>query len=252
MDDSMYNGFAEVYDRLMADAPYQAWKDAVIQETPGKSVKMLELGCGTGEIMKHLYGEGFRVDGMDLSADMLAVAAQKWGLSDEKPVLFHQDMRVLEAPDTYQFIYCFCDSLNYLTAPEDVKNTFAGVYSHLEAEGVFMFDVHSIHYIEDILAEVSFADNDEEISFIWDVYPSEQNWEVEHELTIFSKNIDGTYNRYDEDHVQRTFAINEYKEWLEEAGFSNIRITADFTADFPNEQSERIFFVAKKQTNGVK
>ncbi|MDZ5782928.1 class I SAM-dependent DNA methyltransferase [Marinococcus luteus] len=246
MAHSMYNGFAEVYDRLMADAPYDAWKEAVIKEAPANNPKMLELGCGTGEIMKRLYNEGFHADGMDLSADMLAVAAQKWSASRERPGLFHQDMRFLDAPDTYQLIFCFCDSLNYLTKPEDVKATFAGVYNHLEAGGAFMFDVHSIHYIEDILSEVSYADNDEEISFIWDVYPSEQIWEVEHELTIFSKNADGTYSRYDEDHVQRTFAVNEYKEWLEEAGFSTVHITADFTADFPDEESERIFFLAKK------
>lgn len=246
MAHSMYSGFAEVYDRLMADAPYDAWKEAVIKEASDKSVRMLELGCGTGEIMKRLYGEGFRADGMDLSADMLAVAAQKWSAPGERPLLFHQDMRFLEAPRTYQLIFCFCDSLNYLTAPEDVKSTFVSAYNHLEAGGIFMFDVHSVHYIEDILSEVSFADNDEEISFIWDVYPSEQIWEVEHELTIFSKNADGTYSRYDEDHIQRTFAVNEYKKWLEEAGFSNVRITADFTAAFPDEKSERVFFLAKK------
>ena len=46
--------------------------------------------------------------------------------------------------------------------------------------------------------------------------------------------------------VSRTFAIEEYKQWLEDIGFKILEISADFLDEAPTEESERIVFVAQK------
>lgn len=46
--------------------------------------------------------------------------------------------------------------------------------------------------------------------------------------------------------VSRTFAIEEYKQWLEDVGFKILEISADFLDEAPTEESERIIFVAQK------
>ena len=54
------------------------------------------------------------------------------------------------------------------------------------------------------------------------------------------------YERFEETHYQRTFAIEEYKQWLEDIGFKILEISADFLDEAPTEESERIVFVAQK------
>ena len=54
------------------------------------------------------------------------------------------------------------------------------------------------------------------------------------------------YHRFDECHVQRAYQVEELTKWLEEAGFTVLRVTGDFERLEVTEQTERIFFMAKK------
>jgi hypothetical protein len=90
--------------------------------------------------------------------------------------------------------------------------------------------------------------NDEHIAYIWNSFPGEFPDSVEHELSFFVQDPkDGKYNRIDEFHEQRTFSIELYSSWLEEAGFEILEISADFNKVPPQQDSERIFFAARKK-----
>ena len=110
---------------------------------------------------------------------------------------------------------------------------------------MFLFDVHSTHKIDHVFQSQTFADAAEDISLIWNAFPGEAANSVEHELTFFIRTENGLYERFDELHQQRTFPPDLYKKWLNEAGFIEA-VTADFTNDAPTNESERIFFKAKK------
>ena len=76
----MYDRFADVYDRMMSETPYDMWfkRLAACLERQGKTGGHLcELGCGTGEMTGRFADAGYEVTGIDLSPDMLALAAQK-------------------------------------------------------------------------------------------------------------------------------------------------------------------------------
>ncbi|MGX1983154.1 methyltransferase family protein [Thermolongibacillus altinsuensis] len=244
-----YEQFANWYDYLMSDAPYDEWCTFVEEKVAkyGKGKSLLDLGCGTGELSIRLAQKGFAVTGIDLSEHMLAVAqakAEEIGLTIP---FFQQDMRELNGFSPFDHIVCFCDSLNYLQTEKDVFETFQRVYAHLKDGGLFLFDVHSPFKIDHLfLGQGTFASNDEQVSYIWNCFPGEWKHSVEHDLTFFVKNENGTYERYDECHVQRTYEIDQYRKWLEEAGFHLLEICADFKNEPPSERSERIFFIAKK------
>jgi ubiquinone/menaquinone biosynthesis C-methylase UbiE len=245
----MYEQFADWYDYLMSDAPYDAWCTFTEEKIAkyGKGKTLLDLGCGTGELSIRLAQRGFSVTGVDLSEHMLAVAQAKAEENGLTIPFFQQDMRELNGFSPFDHVVIFCDSLNYLQTEEDVFQTFQRVYAHLKDGGLFLFDVHSpfkIHHL--FLQQGTFASNDEQVSYIWNCFPGEWDHSVEHDLTFFVKNENGTYERYDESHVQRTYEIDQYKQWLEEAGFHLLEICADFKNEPPSERSERIFFVAKK------
>jgi ubiquinone/menaquinone biosynthesis C-methylase UbiE len=245
-----YESFAYWYDELMKEAPYDAWQAFVknkIQMYGRKETKrLLDIGCGTGELAIRLAKDGFDVTGVDLSENMLAVAQAKAERQHVSLEFFQQNMTELEGFPPFDCAMIFCDSLNYLQNEAEVQQTFARIYELLHEGGLLLFDVHSIYKMDHVFQGATFTSNDEHISYIWTCYPLETPHSVEHELTFFVRERDERYERYDEVHVQRTYDIAQYEQWLISTGFTVLEVSADFTDKPPSDTAERIFFVAKK------
>ncbi len=246
-----YRQFAYLYDELMKEAPYEKWTQLVIDSSSKYGVqgkKLLDLACGTGELSVRLSKAGFQVTGVDLSDDMLTVAANKAERNGEKLEFYQQNMAELEGPEQFNLIGIFCDSLNYLQTEKEVIDTFRSVHHHLEDDGLFIFDVHSIYKMMNVFVNQTFTLNDDEISYIWEAFEGEEPYSVWHDLSFFvlDKHT-GKYDRYDEQHFQRTFPVEIYKAWLIEAGFEILEVTADFMHHTLQSDSERIFFTCRKQ-----
>ncbi|MCD0801550.1 class I SAM-dependent methyltransferase, partial [Staphylococcus aureus] len=95
---------------------------------------------GTGSLTVQLEALG-NVTGMDLSVDMLTVAAQK----SANVNWLEGDMTSFDLQQQFDIITIFCDSLNYLQDETAVIETFINVYHHLTDSGVFIFDVHTVY-----------------------------------------------------------------------------------------------------------
>jgi SAM-dependent methyltransferase len=247
-----YKDFAYLYDSLMEDVEYSLWIDFILEKVKlysNQNVgRILDLACGTGQLSVKLAEAGFDVVGVDLSEDMLAVANAKADQENQRIAFYQQDMTKMAGLQSFDFVVIFCDSLNYLESAEDVKKTFQNVYDTLSPDGLFMFDVHSTYKVNEIFMDQTFTSNDEDISYIWNCFPGENDHSVEHELSFFvKKNVENEYERFEEIHYQRTFPIEDYREWLVDIGFEVIEINADFDQGI-SEQSERIFFTTKKRT----
>ena len=76
---SSYEFLAGGYDERTYDVAYAAWADYIERHfrrgIPGKTI--LDLACGTGSLSVLLAEHGYRVIGVDLSEEMLAVADEK-------------------------------------------------------------------------------------------------------------------------------------------------------------------------------
>ncbi|WLR61774.1 class I SAM-dependent DNA methyltransferase [Guptibacillus hwajinpoensis] len=239
-----YERFSYVYDRLMEEAPYEKWSALVKGEL--SHGRILDLGSGTGECSIRLASAGYDVTAVDLSEHMLSVAQDK-ALKYNLPLnLLQQDMRELDTGETYDIVTIFCDSLNYVTDENGVQDSFRSIYKHLKPGGVLLFDVHSLHKMENHFVGHTFASSEDDISYIWNSYAGKEEGSVEHELSFFVENEEGLYERFDELHFQRTFQMDDYIAWLTEVGFSNITVTADFTELAPTPTSERLFYRAVK------
>ncbi len=242
-----YGRFAHVYDILMENVPYDHWVQLFEERMKSlhpDGAEVLDIACGTGEFSVRLAKRGYAVTGVDLSEEMLVVAKEKSENMKLSIPFYLQDMTELEMGKQYDGIVIFCDSLNYLQEEEDVKNTFRKVFEHLKEGGLFMFDVHSVHKVTDVFAGQTFADPYEEVSYIWNSYEGDEAFSVEHELSFFVKDPEtGLYERFEEDHYQRTYPVETYRKWLEEAGF---RIQEVFGDTDSLEEAERIYFTAVK------
>ncbi|WP_430534270.1 class I SAM-dependent methyltransferase [Listeria rocourtiae] len=241
-----YEYFPNFYDALMDEELYDSWFSFATPYLPEVGGKVLDVACGTAELAVRLAKRGFEVTGIDLSEEMLSVASEKALQEEVSLLLLQQDMSQMEQLGTFDLVTCFCDSLNYLETEEQVCGAFHSIYSNLKADGVFLFDVHSVYKIDVLFKDYSYGDSDEEISCIWNSFEGEYPHSVEHELTFFKQDQDGSYNRYDELHKERTFPVDWYKKAITAAGFRKIKICADFTDFEPTETSERIFFICEK------
>ncbi|WP_026674616.1 class I SAM-dependent DNA methyltransferase [Alkalihalobacterium bogoriense] len=242
-----YQRFAYVYDVLMEDAPYDEWLQFTKEKLASYQVPhILDVGCGTGQFILKLKNAGYDVSGVDLSANMLAIANEKIMEQGHSVRLFEQDMRYLENIGTFDAVTVFCDSLNYLQTEEDVKKSLFNFYSILRSGGQLLFDIHSIYKMESIFKDQTFTYDSEEVAYIWQSFEGEHPFSVEHELTFFVREENELYRKFQEWHEQRTFPIEDYERWLKEAGFTNITIEADFSKKV-TETSERIFFTAQKK-----
>lgn len=254
-----YGKFASVYDRLMADMPYDRWvafAEACFERF-GRPGTLADLGCGTGSIAIPLAQMGCRVYGIDLSDEMLAVAQEKssrlrrlsaGGGSHGEALWLQQDMREWELDVEVDAVISFCDSINYLTEPEDVEALFARTFEGLKPGGWFAFDVHTPRTLEDYAENQPFVLNEEDLAYIWLCGLDEETCTIEHELTFFAREPggDGPFERFEEIHTQRAYPLEQLKLMLEQAGFRQVAMYADFGWDQADGETARAFFVAVK------
>ena len=243
-----YEQFANLYDKLMEDAPYESWLQYmvdIVNEFNPKAKRVLDVGCGTGELLIRYLKNGFEAEGVDLSANMLAVAQEKLNREGLNCPLFEQDMRSLEGLGTFDVITVFCDSLNYLETEEDVIQAFQQFYQLLPKNGLLLFDVHSLYKIHYIFKEATFAEDTGDIAYIWNVFEGQYDNSVEHELSFFVKEQNDLFAKYEETHIKRTFSIKDYVQWLNDANFTLLKISGDFNNEIC-ETTERILFALRR------
>ncbi|WP_088809024.1 MULTISPECIES: class I SAM-dependent methyltransferase [Listeria] len=241
-----YEFFPQVYDELMDVELYDEWADFAHQVLPKDKKTLLDLASGTGEFAIRMHFQGYDVTGLDLSEEMVHVAEAKMNATNLPIPFLAENMTNFSFQKSFDVVTCFCDSLNYLETEKELDATFERVYEHLNTDGAFLFDVHSVYKVDVGFQNYSYGDSDLSVSTIWNSFPGEAPHSVEHELTFFVENSDGSYFRKDELHKERTYPVATYEKKLIAAGFSKISVYADFSLEKPDEKSERIFFLARK------
>jgi SAM-dependent methyltransferase len=99
----------------------------------------LDVGCGTGRLLLPYIRAGLDVDGVDVSADMVALcreAAEREGLS---PALYVQPKHELELPRRYRTIF-MCGALGVGSTRAEDMEALRRIHDHLEPGGTFVVD----------------------------------------------------------------------------------------------------------------
>lgn len=247
-----YTGFAAVYDMFMDDIPYAEWCEYLTALLQGNGVSdglVLDLGCGTGMLTRLLAARGYDMIGVDISEEMLEIAARR---SDEvtgmEPEILYllQDMREFELYGTVRAVVSICDSMNYLMEYEDLVQVFSRVNNYLDPGGVFIFDLNTIYKYEKELGDRTIAENRDEGSFIWENYYDEEDQVNEYDLTLFIRETDGRYQKYEETHYQRAYSLESTRQAIAAAGMEFVAAYDAFGKNAPREDSERIYVIARE------
>ncbi len=251
-----YGQFALVYDQLMEDMPYADWLGFARESWSryGMPATVVDLGCGTGSLSIPLSRSGFHVYGIDLSSDMLSVARNKWDETPGQAIRpragsirwLQQDMRDWELGEPVDAVVSFCDCLNYLTDEADIEAAFRATYQGLKDGGSFLFDMHPPSQLIRYAEEQPFVLDERDIAYIWTCDFEEARCQIEHNLTIFARDRDSRFYRFEETHHQRAYDPEWIVSALRRAGFRTVDRYADFELKPPGADAERLFFAAIK------
>ena len=241
-----YTGFASVYDRYMDNVPYDTWAENIktLFEKHNMPMEIVcDLGCGTGQITRRLKAAGYDMIGIDISYDMLMEAMSA---EDSEGILYLcQDMREFELYGTVGAVVSLCDSMNYLRDYEELLTVCKLANNYLDPKGLFIFDVKTEHFYRQ-LGTSTIAENREEGSFIWENDYDPDTRDNGYYLTIYEENEEGTFDRYEEEHLQHAFTVEEIKSAINGSGLELLDILDVATMSAPAEDSDRLYFIARE------
>ena len=256
--DTTYSKFALVYDNLMDNIPYDEWTSYLKKLLDDYDIKegiIAELGCGTGNITERLAEYGYDMIGIDNSPEMLDIAMQKGAANKSSSLYLCQDMREFELYGTVRAVISLCDSINYITDKDDLVTIMRLVNNYLDPGGLFIFDFNTLHYYRDVVADNTIAEDRDDISIIWDNYFDEDTNINELALSLFVKDkeseSDDIYKKYSELHLQKAYTLDEIKEAIAASGLEFITAFNAFTSEAPDEDSERIYIIAREKGKNV-
>lgn len=245
-NEAIYEDFSEVYSsgkypefsRAMADLFTELMEDCGVD---GREI--LDLACGEGTFAVEISEKGYDVVGVDISSRQITFAREK----DSGAEFMVDDIRELSFSEEFDAVTCWYDSLNYILDREELKQVFEGVHSALREGGIFVFDVNTVHVMEEVWNEQTMVKEDSSDRF--DMV--EQNYDEEErvtslKLTSFLRE-DSSWRKIEEVHKERAYSFEELREIFDEVGFEESASWKDIRERKEiDEETERAWFVLAK------
>ncbi len=236
---------AEAWDALRGDA--SGWEDRsfyldVIRE---RGEPVLDVGCGTGRLLLDYLRLGIDIDGVDVSADMLAICRRKAARDGLSPALYQQPMEDLDLPRRYATIIVPSSSFQLVVDLADAVATLAGLRRHLEPGGtlVMPFIAMEAPREEHWVREAELEDGSIIRRTASAVYDPATGFESTDDLYELLR--DGTVvrsERYQRPQATRGYSLEQASELLDEAGFDELEWCSNFTRE-PAQPGDAVFTV---------
>lgn len=251
--------YSRYYDLLYADKNYAgetAYICSLIEAHAGKPVvSLLELGCGTGIHALMLASEaGLRVCGVDLSETMLEAARERAAAQcvGSDRVSFHEGNACTFRIDRkFDVVASLFHVVSYQTTEERLNAQFETAATHLEKDGLFIFD---FWYGPAVLSQKPSVRakrlSDEHIAVTRLAEPVIRDMQnvvdVNYDLFVLDR-ATGVTTELRETHEMRYFFLPEIDRLLADHGFVRERAEEWMTGKCPSLDSWGVCVVARKQ-----
>lgn len=244
---SAYKAMARFYDTMMGSGKYAGWQKLisdVVQKYGIPIGKCLDVACGTGNISRLLVDLGFKVVGVDMSEDMVAVARDKFPAD----TFVCSDVRTFElGKETMTgitFAVSFYDSLNYLLSDSDMLQCFQAVHRNIPSGTIFLFDMNTVEHVQTaqqykprILEEADFYS-------VYRFSGEGRLWVLD--IDIFIKE-GGGYRLVKEKHIERGYDQEHIRPLLQKAGFDILEVREERKRyEDGKEHLSRLYFIVRK------
>ena len=241
----MYNSFSLVYDDFAYDIDYNkfaGYYEKIFEKFNIRPNLILDICCGTGTLTT-IMSQKYDMIGIDFSCEMLDIAQKK--NVDGKILYLCQPMDNFELYGTVDACYSSLDSINYILEEKNLIKHFKLVHNYLNPDGIYIFDISTVHKFKTILSDNTFTDESENAFFVWQNDYDENEKINSMYLDVFLKKDDDTYERISETHYEKGYNVSYIKTIVKKCGFEVLGVFDEFTLSSYKKDSERIFFVVK-------
>jgi SAM-dependent methyltransferase len=238
---SGYDLLAEHYDAVTGDSSTEAeFVDSVIKHASDRAVTLLEVACGTGNIIASL-AEKYRVTGLDISPDVLAAAREKLPAGT---ALYQADMSDFRLDTRFDAVICVYHGINHLLSFTAWKRFFACAHRHLNDGGILIFDMLTIDDLKLMASMPNIVQQSGANCLRISVEASSETifqWNIE----LFERQRNGRYKLLTEVITTASYPPEEIQEALSE-DFINIQIIESDGSAVNEDSRNRLWFVCAK------
>lgn len=245
--------FARVYNQMWGDFSIKVasnlmnfFQDKDIYQT---NRNVLDICCGTGQLVLEFLKNHYQVTGIDLSPDMLSYARENTREYETKGAanFIEADASSFELKKEYGLAVSIYDSVNHLENKKALKGCFHSVYQCVVENGYFIFDLNTKEGLNRWNG-MHIEDRKNIFLIIKGIHEVDKERAVTR-VSGFIKEEDNFYTRFEEIVYNYAYSIAEIKKLLEEIGWSRVyfALMEDLGKNIEeSEKEDRIFVVAQK------
>lgn len=249
-----YETVAAIYDSLMRDVDYAQWArylDGLLKKhhCPGK--RLLDLGCGTGNISIPLAQMGYQVTALDDEAEMLEIAEKKSAEAGVSVYWRQQDItdlelgQILAGEQQFDAVIATFDVFNHLTEPEDLQTVLYTVERLLMESGVLIFDVQTPYKLREYLGDHIFTWHSPDVEYMWENHFDQETQICQMEITFFQRCENGLYRRETMYQEERLYELELLKLWLNFSNLELLGVYRELSEEAVASTDHRAVFVAR-------
>ncbi len=111
---------------------------------------ILQPMIGTGRFALPLMEKGFKIDGVDASADMLAKYRRVCEERNYDANIYESSLAEMDVPQRYALVFITSGSFSLIIEDDEISRSLSNINRHLLPGGTFVFEVSEYHDAHDL------------------------------------------------------------------------------------------------------
>lgn len=244
MIEASYDPIAHIYDKIWGEISTRRYLPSLLgwldEISPG-SERILDLGCGTGQLTKALSLRGYKTTGIDISRAMILRAR---ALAPDVTFEVANASAMPFSANSFDAAVSLFDTLNHLTRQE-LPKALSEINRVLRPGGLLVFDLNSSEGFRSRWCGSSALIRDDLVCATHTSYDSASG-KGEYVIAAFERCDNGAWTRTDVTLCEWVHSEDAVYSSLSTSGFEIIKkLASDTELGIPNDRG-RVFYLCRK------
>ena len=238
---TVYDSINDAYDLVYTDV-HEKVPFVVDILHKYQSLEVLELGCGSGLFTIPLKQQGFKIEGLEISPEMIKVTQQK----EPDLKLYQGDMRSYNLPKSFDAILILSATLTLLQNHQEMNQCLQRTYEHLKPGGILFLELpnHAVEIEKSDKTQEFYANGDSSIIVVTQSLQVEDFWR---EHWYIFRQSSGEFQKDEITCDEFLYSPSLLVEDIQKTGFEILETYGDlFGNAFDEKQSWRRVLICQK------